>query len=88
MNQTYEWLYENYAEDLQKKMMQYEEDAINLLLQIAPFTDNQRVKLADCLAELRFHWGVDSFALGVQFGLRLTTDYWEELPYTGDAKTS
>lgn len=80
MNQTYEWLFENYAEDLQAAFREYEGNAINLLAQSISLTDEQRIQLEDCLADIRFHSGVESFSLGVQFGLRLTMDFWRELP--------
>ena len=80
MNTTYEWLYENYAQDLQKEFEASEEEAIERLAHIIPLTDNYRLNLVDCLADLRYHCGVESFALGVQLGLRLTSDFWAELP--------
>ena len=80
MYRTYEWLFENYAEDLQREFGAYEGEAINKLAKSIPLTDHQRLQLVDCLADIRFHSGVESFSLGVQFGLRLTLDYWRELP--------
>lgn len=80
MNQTYEWLFENYAEDLQGEFREYEEQMIGRLAQAIPLTEHQRIKLVDSVADIRFYCGVKSFALGVQFGLRLTMDYWQELP--------
>ncbi|MBD5163010.1 MAG: hypothetical protein HDT14_13570 [Oscillibacter sp.] len=80
MNQTYKWLFENYAEDLQGEFKEYEEQVIDQLAQAIPLTDHQRIKLVDSFADARFRCGVESFALGVQFGLRLTMDYWGELP--------
>ena len=80
MYRTYEWLFENYAEDLQAGFGEYEGKAINKLAQSISLTDNQRIQLEDCLADIRFHSGMKSFALGVQFGLRLTMEFWKELP--------
>ena len=80
MTRTFEWLFENYAEDLQKEFREYEGKAIDQLAQSIPLTDNQRIQLEDCLADIRFHSGAESFSLGVQFGLRLTMDFWREVP--------
>ena len=80
MYRTYEWLFENYAEDLQAGFREYEGKAIDKLAQSISLTDHQRIQLVDCLADIRFHSGVESFSLGVQFGLRLTMDYWREVP--------
>ena len=80
MDRTYEWLFENYAEDLQPGFREYERKAIGKLAQSIPLTDLQRIQLEDCLADIRFHSGVASFSLGVQFALRLTMDYWREFP--------
>lgn len=75
MNATYEWLFEHYAEDLQEGFREYEGEAIGKLAQSISLTDNQRIQLEDCLADIRSHSGVECFSLGVQFGLRLTMDY-------------
>lgn len=80
MNTTYEWLYERYAKDLQEGFKASEEEAIERLAHIIPLTEDYRLNLVDCLADLRYHCGVESFALGVQLGLRLTSDFWVELP--------
>lgn len=80
MDITYEWLYENYAEQLQTEFTEYEEKAIDQISHSAAPTDSARLKLVDFLADHRFRCGVESFALGVQLGLRLTMDFWRELP--------
>ncbi len=80
MDITYEWLYENYAGNLQEKLAKYEETAIDQILSSAALTGKARLQLVDFLADHRFRCGVESFALGVQLGLRLTMDFWRELP--------
>ena len=79
MNTTYQWLFDNYARKLQEEFKEFEEEAISQLGQMVPLSNNQRIKVEDFLGEHRFRCGVESFALGVQFGLRLTTDFWMDL---------
>ena len=80
MNTTYQWLFDNYTQELQEEFREFEAEAINQLKQMVPLSDIQRIRVEDFLAEHRFRCGVESFALGVQFGLRLTTDFWIDLP--------
>ena len=82
MNSTYEWLFANYAHELEGEFAEFEEEAVKRLERIAPLSDSQRLKVVDFLADHRFRCGVESFALGVQFALRLTEDFWAELPDT------
>ena len=74
MNTTYEWLYDNYASELQKTFRRNETEAIEQLSKKIPLSAEQKVDLADCMANLRLSCGTESFALGVQMGLRLTQD--------------
>ena len=74
MNQTYEWLYDNYAHELQKEFREVETAAIEQLAETIPLSVADKVALADCLAGLRLHCGTESFALGLQLGLHLTED--------------
>ena len=38
-----------------------------------------RIQILDKLADIRFHWGSEVFALGVQMGMQLTPPQEEEL---------
>ena len=78
MNETYEWLYDNYGRDLQKELSQAEDAEIRRLRETRPLTREAERSLADCLGLLRLHWGTKSFALGVRLGLRLTADFAEK----------
>ena len=44
MDITYEWLYENYAGNLQEKLAKYEETAIDQISSSAALTDSARLK--------------------------------------------
>ena len=78
MNETYQWLYENYVRDLQTELSQREDAKIRRLKETQFLTREAELSLADCLAGLRFHWGAESFALGVRPGMRLAPNFLEE----------
>ncbi len=71
MNATYEWLYENYARELQQELREVEETAIERFAADAHLNDGDKLTLTDCIAALRFHCGVHSFALGLRMGMDL-----------------
>ena len=71
MNATYEWLYENYARELQQELREVEETAIERFAADAHLNDGDKLTLTDCIAALRFYCGVRSFALGLQTGIHL-----------------
>lgn len=72
MNETYEWLYDNYARDLLAQLMDRESALINGTLSPMSLTDDQKLTLFDLLTDLRLRAGVEVFALGLQLGVRLT----------------
>ena len=80
MNTTYEWLYDNYARELQKKFRKNEDAAIEELSKTLPLTESNKIDLADCMSNLRLQCGTESFAIGFQLGLRLTTILLDEKP--------
>ncbi len=68
MNETYEWLYDNYALPL----MQTEKEADKIKQSIVSLSRSENpLLLKDHLESLCMLWGTDSFALGLQLGLRL-----------------
>lgn len=71
MNATYEWLYENYAQELHRECRKTEEAAIRRFAAATHLSSEDQIDLADCIASLRFYCGVRSFALGLQTGVRL-----------------
>lgn len=72
MNETHEWLYDNYAKGLLEQIAAKEEQLIEDTLQPMALTDHQKVCLYDLLTDLRLHTGAEVFALGLQLGVRLT----------------
>lgn len=71
-DETYEWLYDNYARDLLAQIMDRESALINGTLSPMSLTDDQKITLLDLLTDLRLRAGVEVFALGLQLGVRLT----------------
>ena len=68
MNETYEWLYDNYALPL----MQTVKEADKLKQSIVSLSRAENpLFLKDQLENLCMLWGTNSFALGLQLGLRL-----------------
>ena len=68
MNETYEWLYDNYALPL----MRVEKEADKIKQSIVSLSQVENpLFLKDQLENLCLLWGTDSFSLGLQLGLRL-----------------
>nr|WP_325183322.1 hypothetical protein [uncultured Oscillibacter sp.] len=68
MNETYEWLYDNYALPL----MQVEKEADKIKQSIVSLSRTENtLPLRDQLEDLCMLWGTDAFSLGLQLGLRL-----------------
>lgn len=68
MNETYEWLYDNYALPL----MQTEKEADKIKQSIVSLSHPENpLFLKDQLEDLCMLWGTDAFSLGLQLGLRL-----------------
>lgn len=68
MNETYEWLYDNYALPL----MQTEKEADAIKQSIVSLSRaDDLLYLRDQLESLCMLWGTDAFSLGLQLGLRL-----------------
>ncbi|MDE6880436.1 MAG: hypothetical protein K2P20_03675 [Oscillospiraceae bacterium] len=72
MNTTYEWLYSNYAVPQLEKIEKTETAQVDLLVQSLNLSSWGRIQILDKLADIRFHWGSEAFALGVQMGMQLT----------------
>ena len=71
-NETYEWLYDNYAKGLLAQLIDRESALINSTLAPMSLTADQKITLFDLLTDLRLRAGVEVFALGLQLGVRLT----------------
>ena len=68
MNETYEWLYDHYALPLMR--VKKDADTIKQEIMLLSHT-SESLRLRDRMEDLCLLWGEESFALGVQFGLRL-----------------
>lgn len=77
MNDTYEWLYSHYAKLQLEKSRKFADEATEKLAQTLDLSDNGKYELKELLEELRFNWGLEVFAIGLQLGLRLVlpTDF-------------
>ena len=72
MNDTYEWLYDNYAEPQLESLRKLEESTIKRLAESLSLSRAEVVAVSDTLICLRLRWGAEAFARGVQMGARLT----------------
>ncbi len=68
MNETYSWLYDHYAQPLMRVKVEAEALKKEILLHSH---SSDSLLLQDRMEELCQLWGEESFALGLQFGLRL-----------------
>ena len=77
MNETYEWLYDHYALPL----MRVEESADEIKRMILSHSDpSAKFVTRDQLENLCLLWGTESFAIGLQLGLRLMSGQRAEDP--------
>ena len=72
MNDTYEWLYDYYAAPLLKELEESENEQLEHLSKSLELSEWGRVQLFDRLSNMRFRWGAEVFAMGLQMGVRLT----------------
>ena len=72
MYNTYNWLYLNYAEPLMNEFEKTEKREIELIAQSLGLSQRDSVQLSDRMSALRYRWGAEVFALGLQLGVRLT----------------
>ena len=71
MPDIYAQLFNSYAHDVQRHLKMAESEALERLVQLIPMSEENRVDLADRLANLRAVCCSESIALGIQLGLRL-----------------
>lgn len=71
MNDTYKWLYHNYAAPQLKDIKEAEDAQINLLMQAHLLPPAARIGCIDLLHSIRFQWGSEVFLLGLQMGMDL-----------------
>ena len=68
MNETYEWLYDNYALPLLDARKGGDEIIEELASRAAP---EEQLWFRDRVESLLLLWGTDAFTVGLQLGLRL-----------------
>lgn len=80
MLRTHWWLYENYAEPLMKELEKSEKEELDRIAESLQLTAWDKVQLIDHMTILRYRWGAEVFALGLQLGVRLTAPAGHERP--------
>ena len=71
MSNIYEWLFDHYALPKLKGIEREHNDAVSAFAERVSLTKKERLRLHDMVSNMRLEWGVEVFALGVRFGLRL-----------------
>ena len=72
MDNTYNWLYREYVLPLLSDLAEEQGRLLNDLVYSLPLTSEDHIDIYDALTLLRYEWGTEAFALGVQLGLQLT----------------
>ena len=72
MPTTYEWLFEKYVSPRVKEIGEMGDQTAEALINRLKLTDEERMAVWDTLGVLRYQWGMEGFALGLQLGVRLT----------------
>lgn len=73
MNQTYEWLYDYYAEPRLRKLPVFCGSLLEQLARNVP--EEERLDMVDRLAALRVDWCTAAFTEGVRLGMGLLAPY-------------
>ena len=71
MNNLYGWLYDYYVLPKLKDIERDHNDAITAYAERAGLSKVERLRLHDMVTNMRLEWGMEAFAIGVRFGLRL-----------------
>ena len=74
MTDTYAQLLNSYAHDLQWRLKNSEKETLEELAEAIPLADENKLELADRLSAFRALCCAESFALGIQIGLRLSRE--------------
>jgi len=72
MNNTYEWLFDNYALPKLKNIEKGYIEILDALAERLSLSKIERLRLHDIISNMRLDWGAEVFALGVRFGMRLS----------------
>ena len=72
MPTSYEWLFEKYVSPRVKEIGEMGDQTAEALINRLKLTDEERMAVWDTLGVLRYQWGMEVFALGLQLGVRVT----------------
>lgn len=72
MPTTYEWLFEKFVSPRVKEIEEQGDQTVEALMDGLKLTDRERTAVWDTVGVLRYQWGMEVFALGLQLGVRLT----------------
>lgn len=72
MPTTYEWLFEKFVSPRVKEIGEMGDQTAEALINRLKLTDEERMAVWDTLGVLRYQWGMEVFALGLQLGVRVT----------------
>lgn len=75
MLDTYSKIFSGYVHDMKWRMKKSEEETFSQLVEIIPMSEENRIDLADHLSRLRSSCCEESFALGIQLGLRIAGEF-------------
>jgi len=71
----YTWIYEHYAVPQLRAISDKHEDIAGQFANRLGLSAGNRRRLQDMVSEMRLHWGVEVFALGVKFGRDLASPH-------------
>ena len=71
MSNIYEWLFNRYALPKLRGLENSYNDALSAFAERVSLTRKERLRLLDMASNMRLEWGMEVFALGVRFGMRL-----------------
>ena len=74
MNRLDETLFNYYCDPILKNAENFDESALEALLDSLPLTGEARLKLIDAIFDRYSQWSLDAFAVGLHLGLSLYND--------------
>ncbi|MCI9445353.1 MAG: hypothetical protein HFF69_11680 [Oscillospiraceae bacterium] len=73
MSNIYEWLFDCYALPKLRSVESSHDDALSAFAERVGLPGKTRLLLHDMVSNMRLELGVEAFALGIRFGLRLSS---------------
>ncbi len=75
MTDTYTQHFTGYVYDMQRLLEDSKEETLNHLAEIIPMSDENKLNLDDSLTALHSRCCTESFALGLEMGLRIAWEF-------------